>query len=87
MPELSSPGKWDQLSADAIPYNYKFVQTLHLERLDETFHMSPQVRRADRVPLDVGVRYFEDFIELLRELPVIVPHHDLRLEFQILSVH
>lgn len=56
----------------------EFVETLELQRLDESLDVGPQIGRHRNRSLDLNPAGFERVVELSAELHVVVPHQVLR---------
>ena len=56
----------------------EFVETLELQRLDESLDVGPQIGRHRNRSFDLNPAGFEHVVELSAELHVVVPHQVLR---------
>ena len=56
----------------------KLIETLELQRLDESLDVGPQIGRHRNRSFDLNPAGFEHVVELSAELYVVVPHQVLR---------
>ena len=65
----------------------KFIETLELQRLDESLDVGPQIGRHRNRSFDLNPAGFEHVVELSAELCVVVSHQVLQRQTHVFRHH